>query len=304
MKKLFLLTLLITVALPALGMSGNAAAAEKPNVRSNYILIFQATEYDSKIGDAIDFFFKKILKPEDHLSIITPVNPYNFSPQTRQTYPIEKLIERTKDVLKRDITIGVANYQQILANMMQLVRDISGNMVSGADASASSSTALSSDLKSSLGQYRQLLENMRNLRKLNENLFMQLAGLFKKETGKNYLYIFYQKELRIIPNPNALQRLVQSYEYKADATELFESDRDEAFLNTETVGMALKDASVTLNFIYLNKSGKTGGGMEYKEFSGDVYNALSKLATATGGFAETTSKPEAALKNAIENAKK
>ena len=290
MKKIFLLGLLIAMFLPVFTVGGYAAAGEETAGRCNYILIFQAAEYDSKMGDAVDFFFKKILKPEDHLSIITPGNPYNFSPQTRQAYPAEKLVTRTQEVLKRDINVGVANYQQILDGMRQLVREISG----GTD--PASGITIGSDIKSNLIQYRQLLDNMRSLRKLNENLFMQLAGLFKKETGKNYLFIFYQEELRVIPNRNALQNLKQSYLYKADAVELFEAENSEEFLDVEKVGMALKDAAVTLNFLYLDKDDKRREGIEVKEFSGDVYNVLSKLATATGGFVEATSKPEAVLK--------
>lgn len=283
MKKILLFSVLLSVFLPVFAMGGNGPAGEDTATRCNYILIFQATDYNSKMGDAIDFFFKKILKPEDHLSVITPVNPYNFPPQTRQAYPIEKLISRTQEVLKRDITVGVANYQQILDGMMTMVREIS-------------EPSSGSDVKSCMVQYRQLLGNMRSLRKLNENLFMQLAGIFKKDTGKNYLYIFYEKELRVIPNRNTIQRLKQSSEYLADAVELFEEENTEEFLNIETVSMALKDAAVTLNFIYLNKEDKRREGMETKEFSGDVYNVLSKLAAATGGLVETTSKPEAALK--------
>ncbi|MCX6583892.1 MAG: hypothetical protein NT166_27260 [Candidatus Aminicenantes bacterium] len=291
MKKYFLLGLLTAMFLPVFTVVGDAAAGEETAARCNYILIFQASEYNSKMGDAVDFFFRNILKPEDHLSIITPANPYNFSPQTRQAYPIEKLVSRTQDVLKRDISVGAANYQQILDGMMQLVREISGGTVGG-------------DIKSCMIQYRQLLANMRNLRKLNENLFMQLAGLFKKETGKNYLYIFYQEELRIIPNRKTLQRLKESSEFNADTVELFEEENSQDFLNVETVSMALKDASVTLNFIYLNKDEKQKEWLEVKEFSGDVYSVLSKLATATGGQIEATSKPEAVLKKWITPPKK
>jgi hypothetical protein len=283
MKKCLLYAVLLTVFLPISAMSSNGPAGEETTTRCNYILIFQATEYNSKLGDAVDFFFKKILKPEDHLSVITPVNPYNFSPQTRQAYPIEKLSERTKEVLKRDISVGLANYQQILDGMSQLVREITG-------------PPSDSDTKSCLIQYRQLLANMRGIRKLNENLFMQLAGLFKKETGKNYLYIFYQKELRIIPARNALQRLKDSMEFRADATELFEEENSDKFLNVDLVSQALKDAGVALNFIYLNKEDMRKEWMETKEFSGDVYSVLSQLATATGGNVEATSKPEAVLK--------
>lgn len=299
MKKICLLSVLILWILVPLGIAGNVSPAANPG--NNYILIFQITQYDSKLGDAVDYFFKKMLKPEDQLSILTPARPYNFTSKTREAYTTDQLIAQTKKVLKRDTTVGAANYDQILQAMEAVVREISG----GTDSSYSMSGGGSgSDVKAQMLQYRQLLENLRTVRKLDENLFIKLAQFFKTLPGKNYLYVLYQEELRVIPSRQAMDNLRENVDYKADAAELFEEESSEEFMDVEKVGQVLKDASVTLNFLYINKQAKRRQGMQFKEFSGDVYNVLSKLAKATGGYLEATSKAAAALKKAHAAMKK
>ncbi len=299
MKKVCLLSVLILWILVPLGIAGHASPAAKSG--NNYILIFQITEYDSKLGDAVDYFFKKMLRPEDQLSILTPARPYNFTAKTREAYTIDQLIAQTKKVLKRDTTVGAANYDQILQAMETVVREIS----TGMDPSYSMSGGASgTDMKAHMIQYRQLLENMRTVRKLNEDLFIKLAQFFKTLPGKNYLYVFYQEELRVIPNRQAMNNLRENMNYKADATELFEEESSEEFIDVEKVGQVLKDASVTLNLLYVRKQAKRKQGMQFKEFSGDVYNVLSKLVQATGGYVEATSKAAAALKKAHAAMKK
>ncbi len=293
MKKVCILSALILWTLVPLGIAGYASPAANPGC--NYILIFQITEYDSKLGDAVDYFFKKMLRPEDQLSILTPARPYNFTSKTRENYTVDQLIAQTKKVLKRDTTVGAANYEQILQAMEAVVREISSGMDSSYSMSGGSG---GTDMKAHMIQYRQLLENMRTVRKLNEDLFLKLAQSFKTLPGKNCLFIFYQEELRVIPSRQAMDNLRDNINYKADATELFEEESNEEFMDVEKVGQALKDASVTLNFLYINKQAKRKQGMQFKEFSGDVYNVLSKLAKATGGYLEATSKAAAALKKA------
>jgi hypothetical protein len=290
MKKVFLIGFLILTFLGSFALAGD-----------NYVLIFQITEYNSKIGDTVKYFFKEIFKHGDQLSILSPVKPYGFSKQTLESQTSQQLIELTKKVLKRDTTIGAANYQQVLDDMIQVVLNIS----SGTDASYSmgGGTLTGADLKTYLVQYRQLLENMRNIRKLNEALFIKLAELFKKQKGKNYIYLFYQKELRVIPSRNAMDNIMQSSQNKFEATELFKGESSEEFIDVEKVIQSLKDLA-TLHFIYVNKEGKRRQGMQFKEFSGDIYNVFSKIARATGGVIEATSKPAASLEKIAKASKK
>jgi hypothetical protein len=298
MKKIFLYGCMM-LFMTAFTMAGNVPGNESEGSgQCNYFLIFQLTEYNPKIADAVDYFFKEILKPEDQLSILSPLKPYNYSQKTRQTHPKEKLIEMTKKILKRDITSNAANYQQVLNLMTQLVVSIAQD--TGTGSSSLGGSMLASQKKAYLVNYRQLLENLHNLRKLNEALFLKLADLFSKTKGNNRIYIFYQKEHRIIPDQKTMDALLEDRELKFDASEVFIQDSTKEFMNLERVSNALKKSSVTLNFFYLNKNVKRRRYIEFKEFSGDIYNVFSKLAKATGGTVISTSKPEAALKKVTE----
>lgn len=293
---IFLISILLTVTVMSAGAP--PAASAKGN---NYIFIFQVTRYDMNIADAVDFIFNNIIKPEDSLTIFTPVKSYSFSKNTRQAQPKKKLVEVTKKVLKRDISIGTADYNRMLGNMAQLIREISDPGGTDPSKSIVGSTGLQgTTIKNILVNYRQLLDNIRSIRKLDEPFFLGLARAFKNVKGKNYLYILYQKELRPIPRNSQISDLKEIREIRFDVMSLFETEIDKDIMDVEKVGQAMKDGSVTVNFIYINLDIGKGMSTELKEFSTDIYNAFSKLAEATGGIVETTSKPVKVLKEAVK----
>ncbi|MGD2091340.1 MAG: hypothetical protein PVH61_34505 [Candidatus Aminicenantes bacterium] len=304
MKKIlfpvFLMSMLLTVTAMSTGAppAGNAKG-------DNYIFIFQVARYDLNIADAVDFIFNNIIKPEDSLTIFTPVKSYSFSKNTRKTHPQKKLIDVTKKVLKRDITIGTADYNRMLGNMAQLIRDLSdaaGETGTDSSISITGSTSLqgASTIKNIMVNYRQLLDTIRIQRKLDGPFFLGLAQTCKNLKGKNYLYILYQKELRPIPRNSLISDLKDIKEIRFDVMSLFETGIDKELMDVEKVGQAMKDGSVTVNFIYINLDIGKGMSTELKEFSTDIYNAFSKLAGATGGIVETTSKPVVVLKKAVK----
>lgn len=301
MREIRLTVFLISMLLTVTAMSASAPPAESAT-GNNYVFIFQVTRYDLNIDEAVDFIFNNIIKPKDSLTIFTPVKSYSFSKNTRKTQPKEKLIDVTKKVLKRDITIGTADYNRMVENMAQLIREIGDP--SGTDPSKViiGSTGLQgATIKNILVNYRQLLDNIKNQRKLNESFFLGLAQAFKKIKGKNYLYILYQKELRPIPRNSLISDLKGIQEIRFDVMSLFETGIDEDIMDVEKVGQAMKDGAVTVNFIYINLKIGKGMSTELKEFSTDIYNAFSKLAKATGGIVETTSKPVVVLKKAVKD---
>lgn len=304
MKKIRFPVFLISILLTVTTMSAGAPPAESAN-GDNYIFIFQVTRYDLNIAGAVDFIFNNIIKPEDSLTIFTPVKSYSFHKNTRKTQPKEKLVEITKKVLKRDITIGTADYNRMLENMAQLIRELGDSGGTGSSTSTTGATGLqgASTIKNTLVNYRQLLDNIRSLRKLDGPFFLGLAQTFKNLKGKNYLYILYQKELRPIPRNSRITDLKDIQEIRFDVMSLFETGIDKDIMDVEKVGQAMKDGSVTVNFIYINMDRGKGMSTQLKEFSSDIYGAFSKLAGATGGIVETTSKPVKVLKKAVKESR-
>lgn len=294
MKNLSIFAILIMVLLTSSILNGQVNSIVKG---SNYIFIFHVSDYNSKLSDAVEYIFKDVIKPEDQLTIFSPVKPYSFSKKTRSSQSKEKLIELTKNVLKKDIELGMSNYKEILIQMKQLVVGIGAGL---GITNESGPGAFPLGLKANLVSYRQLLDEMRNLRKLNENLFLKIAEKLKNLKEKNYIYIIYQKELRIIPGHVVMETLRNNKDIGFDAMEVFRQDENKEFINIKKVSKALNESAITLNFLYIKANEKRLSGTELKEFSGDVYSIFSKLAKATGGVVCATSNPRAALKKTIK----
>lgn len=311
MKKSFGFVLLLAVlfsfgyaaSMPHIRCSADGAADDTAAAGEarNFVLIFWGHQYDSKIADTVEFFFKNMLKPDDQLSILTPVRPYNFSRETRQKQTTKQLIEMTKKVLKRDFAVGGLNYKQTVDTMAQLVKDISGGgdqsvEVAGGPGLTAPKVPGSTSLKTYLTQYLQLRKDLLSQRRISEKLFLDLAVFFKKKAGKNFLYVFFQKESQYIPTREVMEELRKDSKVRFKAIEAFEEENTGELLDIEKVSGVLKDAAVTLHFIYVKPKERRRQGMRLKEFSNDVYGLFSRLTKETGGEIVTTSKPEAALK--------
>jgi hypothetical protein len=158
-------------------------------------------------------------------------------------------------------------------------------------------------LKSLTAQYRQLKENLFNIRKLNEKLFMDLAAMFKQAKGENHIIIFYEKRMRVIPNRQTMERLRADSEVRYEVNEVLETESSKEVMNVKTVIQALKDTGAKLDFVYLNTRVRRSRDMELREFSGDIYNVFSKIAKETGGTVMIASRAEAALKKILGDKK-
>jgi hypothetical protein len=287
MKKFFVYGMLILSFLAFFSFTGDVFA-EEPAFK-NYVLIFQTLDYDTRLGDAVDYFLKEVLKPEDNFLLLTPQKPYNFSQKTRQSTPLEKLIQVTKNVLKRDISMAGATYKDTIRQMELVVRTLT-------DPDTSQPKHLTA-------QYSQLKESLFDLRKMNEKLFIELAGMFKQAKGENHIIILYEKRMRPIPNRQIMERLRASAEVRYEVNEVFDTESTKEVMNVETVIQALKDVSAKLDFVYMKTKERRSRDMELKEFSGDIYNAFSKISKATGGTVMIASRAAAALKKLMTGTK-
>jgi hypothetical protein len=188
--------------------------------------------------------------------------------------------------------------------MAQVVIAVGGGESSEAPTNLTKSTGPGNiSIKNHLNQYLRLRQEMVNQRKLSEKLLLDLASFFKKQQGNNYLYIFFQKELQYIPTRDLMDYLRQNQDIRFKVTEAFDGENSRELLDEEKVTAALKDAGVTVNFVYLQLKERRRIGMDLKEHSNDVYGLLSKISNQTGGEVIATSKPEAALKQIAKKLK-
>lgn len=291
---IFIVTMISFIIVLSLNAGLQAAEAE------TYFLMYQGNDYDSKIGDSIDYFFQKVIKGQDNLILFTPVRSYNFSQKTRQSNPLKMLIDRTKKVVKKDIAISSSGFRSIEDSMIQVVKGLSEFLGTNRGSGMTAQSGSGNEIKSLLTQYKQVIESYRSQRKIKEEMFLAIAAKLKPIPGRKFFYIVYEKTFRIIPDRDTMDVLRANSNYAFLASEAFVEENTTELINTAKVTAALKDAGVTVQFIYLKKNPRRRQGMEYLELSGDMYNVLSKIAEGTGGLVLTTTKPAAAMKKVSE----
>ncbi|MGB8953459.1 MAG: hypothetical protein WCC06_12435 [Candidatus Aminicenantales bacterium] len=289
MKKKLWLAGLIIFSLVMMAEGSGPKAAGQPR---NFVLFFETVDYTRELGDAVTFFFNEVLEPNDQLIIYSPARAYGFSKNTLAK-PKRELSAAMQEKLRGDIAACSANYKIIINDMKVQVRAIENTQTIFANEDPQV------NLKDNLTMYRQNINNLQALRKINESLLMQIVNLFKAQQGNNHMVMIYGAEFRPIPNKETLRRLREIPVVAFEVAELFSSDDQKTPLDAEKFIDIFTKTPITLHFLYIKPKDTSAAG-DYKEQSTDMYDVFTKIAKATGGIVETTAKPEAALKSLVQ----
>jgi hypothetical protein len=271
-------------------MIAEGSGPKEGDVPRNFVLFFEVLDYTRELGDAVTYFFNEVLQPGDQLIVYTPARVYGFSKITLAR-PKRELIATMQEKLRGDTAVCSSNYKIIINDMKNQARDIENSETATADGQAG--------LKNSLVVYRQDMDNLQALRKVNVTLLMQIANMFKTQQGKNHMVMMYQAEFRPIPNKDTLSRLRAIPIISFQAIELFSSDSQKVPLDAEKFIDIFAEVPLTLHFLYI-KPKDASSVQDFKEHSADMYDVFAKIAKATGGIVETTANPEAALKSLVQ----
>ncbi len=272
---LALILLLGATWLPAV----NAAAQN--DEKRNFVLIFEILDYNNDIGNAVRYFFQNVISPGDQLIVYTPAKVYGFSPAKLSRPPREQAAE-LQQILKVDTASAAARYRDIIAAMRQIVEE------GGVDAEVS---------EANLVNYRNQMDNMRQMRQINENMISGIANAFKGQPGNHHLILFFQAEFRPIPRKETIDRMKENPRLGFHATTLFLQDQVEKRVDTDIIKEALTSAGVPLHLIYFRGRTLRMSTGQQKEHSLDIWDAFKEIAAATGGRVESAAAVEAALKS-------
>jgi hypothetical protein len=271
-------------------LAGQAGGWQEGNPPRNFVVLFDIFNYTRDVGDAVTFLYTRILAPADQLIIYTPARAYSFSKNTLAK-PKRELSEAMKEKLRGDTAVCSSNYNTIFEDMKDQVRNLEGGQTTGSDSL--------SGIKNSLRMYRQNMDNLRTLRKVNETLLVQIVDMFRTRPGQNHMVMLYDAEFRPIPNKDTLSRLSAIPEIAFIVADLFSSDDPKPPFDAKKFIDIFDQRKVTLHFLYIKPKDKSSV-QDFKEHSADMYDVFSKIAKATGGIVETTANPEAALKSLLK----
>ena len=276
-----------------------------PPLSRNYFLLFQITEYNPKLAEAINLLFQQGIRPGDRLILHTPRQNYALSSQALASRPSHDLAKEMNDLLKKDTKIGAGQYNSLLNDLKRMARDISGTgrmEVEDSDALTSAS-----GLEVLLSRYKETLGQMERERLMDEKKILGFAGQLKNVEGQKNVFFIYQREFRPEIQHGVVNKMISSYQDRPDilasVQELFLIYARDTSLNPDRVKKAFSDAGISLYFIFMNKEPQNAGGITMREQSEDVFRVFSEVAQATGGTVDTSQNPAVGFQRALERSR-
>jgi len=278
-----------------------------PDVSRTYYLLFQFTEYNPKIADAIKYFFSDVISQGDSLELMTPMKKYSLSNQALQSMSREELSEEMIKIVRKDTQTGSSQYKNLLRDLRRIVSSISGT---------SSRTGFEFDQDSSvdafgieflLPRYRETLNEIEQLRIVNQSKYLDFANQLRNIKGQKFMYLFYEREFRPEIHPNVIQQLISNLQDQphvlGNLQDLMAVYSRESKLDTKTIKRLYTDAGIYFNFIFMDKKPDIYSGIQMHEQSEDVYETFSETAKATGGAVYSTQNPFLSFKESSDQAK-
>jgi VWFA-related protein len=275
-----------------------------PYIGRSYYFLFQITEFNPRIGDALEYFFTKVFHPDDSVLVMTPYKNYTLSKEFVEENTTDALVRDMTAIIRRDAKASSREYSSLITNLKRTASAISGGI--------SFNTANSIDLvgvpiETRLSTYRETLQKLEELRFVDEKKFLLLAGQLKRLDGQKNVFFFYEREYRPELQPMVLRTLQSNYNDNptilGQINDLFLFYRRDQNLNTQRLQEAFADSSILFNLIYLDKSPvRVPSAIIMRELSGDVFTVFSELASSTGGVVETSHNPTVGFEKASEAA--
>lgn len=273
-----------------------------PLLSRNFFLLFQLSDYNPKLGEAIDYLFTSVLLPGDILEIMTPVKNYTLSAQALKSKPKETLAKELQGLVRKDTKVGASEYRTLMSDLKRLVRGMSGSV--GITSLESDSTTQSFGLEFLLPRYRETLQKMEGLRVVDEKKFLRFAAQLKRREGQKNVFFFYQREFRPEITPRIMNQLMSMYQDKpsilGDLMDLMQFYSRDPKWNINNIKQAFADSSIFFNFIYMHKEPENVSGIRMTEQSEDIFETFSQVAEATGGIIDSSQNPAISFKNGIK----
>jgi hypothetical protein len=274
-----------------------------PDVSRRLVLLFQLTEYHSKIPEALKVLFGTELLPTDTLMIETPKRDYRLSREALAAKPRATLARELAEIVRKDVIEGGMAYNNALRDLKRAVRLIGGVGRTGlGDTEGEVDDGTS--LEQHLARYREDLQQMETLRAVDENALVDFARRMKSQTGQKLVFFVYQREFRPEINPQTLDMLLMANQDRPDILAALQSlfsmySRPVAF-DRGRIMQAFADSGIDFRFLFMNHQPERISGITFREQSEDVYQALSGAAEATGGATDTSQNPAASLAKALK----
>lgn len=283
----------------------------KPETKRTFFLIFEISEYTPRIGRAIDEFIEKVLLPEDQLIVVTPQKTYRLKEMSVKVKKRKEIAEELKTRLRRDASMGAADYRSALRDLQNLAAQITSTLTKNNQEGAAVDRNAPPDLgniESLITQYMSYLQKLEVLRKVDELRLLDFARYLKTVEGQKYVFLLYQREFipqvdeKVWIQAASLYQNVEGIDLRhfiADVMDLYKRDIS---VDVEKIKRAYADASTSIHFLYLTEPKKHIPRVTFVERTGDIFAPFVEMARASGGFYESSYNPQFLFQKALQAA--
>ncbi|MFC2168444.1 hypothetical protein ACFLRW_05605 [Acidobacteriota bacterium] len=282
-----------------------------PQTSRQFFLWFQISEYMPRIREAIEYFFENVFIPGDNLVVITSVKVYNLNSQAIELKSKEEISDQLVKIIRKDALSGNVEYRAAMRDLHEIVQIIEER----AEESTNTSTVgdeITSDfsvfnvgsLEEVLQSYSTIVENLEDLRKMDQNNLLEYAEYLKEKDGQKHIFLFYEREFLPQLAPNTLDKFMSQYQdnpaMQLTMSSLFQTYKRDVTIDVDRVKQTFADSSLSVHFLFLKSMRAHRRGLQMQERSEDVYNAFRQMAQATGGITESSSNPAWAFQKAVD----
>ena len=282
-----------------------------PDTARNFFLFFEITEYNERIGQAVDYFIRDVIDPGDFLTIVTPVKTYRLRGKALEVKSRDEVITQLKALLRRDALQGNSEYRNTIKELSSLAASLSASLSQDPNLQRRDDIFASENLDISLDEqlvlYQSLLEKLENLRLVDQEQLLRFAEFLENKEGRKFVFLFYQREYipqideRIMNQYMAMyQDEPQLLQVLTGITDFFR--RDISF-DLDYVKKVYADSSISIHFLFISQLFENVYGITFKEQSEDIFSAFREMAHSTGGYIESSANPRHLVRRAVAASK-
>ncbi|MBN1274458.1 MAG: hypothetical protein JXB26_19525 [Candidatus Aminicenantes bacterium] len=288
-----------------------------PETARTFFLFFEVSEYTAYMKDALDFFCAEIILPGDKLYIITPIKTYKLVDLALKNKTPMDISKELNGLLRKDIMSGNSEYRDMIQNLIQISRQLIADIRSAGSGDPSRQMA-GEDLSTSqkimklqehLLSYNSELARLDTIRKIDQMKLLDFARFLKGEDGQKHVFLFYQREFIPQLDSNLVNEFLSvnmEYADSFSALNMFRESGDfhkrDISLDVDLVKKAFADSSISVHFLMISNPRRFIEGIQMKESSEDIFGAFRQMALASGGFMESSARPDILMQNATSAA--
>ncbi len=281
------------------------ASWSTPNTARRFFMLFQFLDYNPQLNDAIDYFFKNVLLPDDTLTVITPLKRYTLPREALKTKTKEQISKELQNLVRKDTKIGAGDYNSLLNDLKKIVRSISSQTSSAPMTGMESDSGSGFGLEFQLPRYKDTLQRLDEIRIVDQRKFLIFASQMKRMVGQKIVFFFYQREFRPEIDLRILNQLMSLYQDQPNiigqVQDLFTMYNRATRMDVKQISQAFSDASVMFNFIFMNKEPQDIRGIKMHEQSEDVFDTFVQVADSSGGIIDNSQNPSDGFKLATNS---